>query len=236
MKKSVLEEIYRNIYNEMNKHYIVKGYRLDVIRGVRHLVKEDLMVFWGLHKEYPDTICVSPSLKVVNKEIKITKDLLFPDSPNLTTYGLQHKDLVTLMDRQYELPPNFRWYEVSLETNFEEVVADHMSFMQAVGFDYLEQFSTLDKIDKYFSSRILDFSIEDFAGNDYNTNMKLIAKLSGIREVRSGLIAAYLNNNPLLEDLRHKYKEVYGELKINNILDDISIIENYFSDNPVKLT
>ena len=108
--------------------------------------------------------------------------------------------------------------------------------MQAVGFDYLEQFSTLDKIDKYFSSRILDFSIEDFAGNDYNTNMKLIAKLSGIREVRSGLIAAYLNNNPLLEDLRHKYKEVYGELKINNILDDISIIENYFSENPVKLT
>ena len=236
MKKGTKEEIKSSIYLELDNFYSIKGYQLTRIRRARCLVKDAFEVHFGLAKEYPDTICLSPSLSVINKEIKTIKDILFPESPNITTYARQDKDLVTLMGSQYELPPDFQYYEVSLETDFRAVVDDHMSFMHAVGFDYLEQFSTLEKIDNYFSSMILDFSIEDFAGNDYNTNMKLISKLSGIREVRSGLIAAYLNNNPRLEDLRHKYKEVYGELKINNILDDISLIENYFSENPVRLT
>jgi hypothetical protein len=149
---------------------------------------------------------------------------LFPQAKNLTIYKVQGSELAQEIGLFEDYKEEEMFYKVESNDDFENIVTDHMMFMEKVGFNFFKNFNTLQGVNDFINCRVLNGDREFFESEDQKIALK---KFFDKREVLSGVISAYLISNPEMDELLNRYRILFEGN--DYILDDVKKIEDYFT-------
>lgn len=216
------KELKQGLYNSLYESYSGHSFKLQKTKGL--FQKGEFTVHWGGPVVYSDSLHFQPKLSVNNKGVFRVLNNLFPQAKNLTIYKVQGSELAHEMGLSEDYNEEEIFYKVESSDDFKSIVADHMIFMEKVGFNFFKNLNTLSGINDFINCRVLNGERDYFRSEDQQVTLK---KFFDKREVLSGIISAYLINNPEIDELLYRYRTLFEGN--NYILDDVKKIEEYFT-------
>lgn len=216
--KKALKE---GLYNSLNESYSGYSFKLQKTKGV--FQKGEFTVHWGGPVVYSDSLHFQSKLSVDNKSIFKVLSSLFPQAKNLTIYKVQGSELAQEIGFSEVYTNEEVFYKVESSDDFKNIVDDHMIFMEKVGFGFFNRLSSLQGINDFINCRVLNGKIDFFRSED---NQIALKSFFDKREVLSGVVSAYLIDNPEVDELLNRFRILFEGN--DYILDDVKKIEEYF--------
>ncbi len=216
------KELKQGLYNSLYEKYSSYSFKLQKTKGL--FQKGEFTVHWGGPIVYSDSLHFQPKLSVNNREVFKVLSSLFPQAKNLTIYKVQGSELAQEVGLFGDCKEEEIFYKVESNDDIENIVTDHMMFMEKVGFNFFKNFNTLQGVNDFINCRVLNGDREFFESEDQKVALK---KFFDKREVLSGVISAYLINNPEIDELLYRYRILFEGN--DYILDDVKKIEEFFT-------
>lgn len=216
------KELKQGLYNSLYECYSDYSFKLLKAKGL--FQKGAFTVHWSAPTIYSDCLYFQPKFSVNNKDVFRVLNNLFPQAKNLTIYKVQGLGLAQEMGHSEENMEEEIFYKVEGFDDFKNIVNDHMMFMKKVGLNFFNRLSTLQGINDFINCRVLNGEIDFFVSENQQIALK---KFFDKREVLSGVVSAYLIQNPRLAELLERYRILFEGN--NYILDDVKEIEEYFN-------
>jgi hypothetical protein len=216
------KELIQGLLKNLNERYSSYSFKLQKTKG--SFQKGEFTVHWNNIVVYFNSLHFQPSLSVNNKDVLRVLNNLFPQAKNLTIYKVQGSELAQEIGLFEDYKEEEMFYKVESNDDFENIVTDHMMFMEKVGFNFFKNFNTLQGVNDFINCRVLNGDREFFESEDQKIALK---KFFDKREVLSGVISAYLISNPEMDELLNRYRILFEGN--DYILDDVKKIEDYFT-------
>ena len=223
------------VHQSLLPFYTSNNYELDKKFGV--FKKNGFEISWGVKAEYPQELVFRPGLRVSNDQIKkILTDAVHSENLSVVTSRVSGAFLAqefNVNDYDHLIAENGIdhgcTYVISEETKLSEVVNDHRNYMEKVGFPFFEKLESLEGIDHYYNSRLLELELGDLKNESIQ---KELNKIYTKQEALSGVVAAYLIS-------KSKFDELVDRVKIyfkNNdfVLNDLHELITYLNQNPIQ--
>jgi hypothetical protein len=235
MDKASKKDLVNKLILKLEGYYLKYGFAY-IKNGATRFEKNDLITFWGPSAENIDSLRFMPSFSVQIKQINSIIDKLFPDSRHTTIYRVQSLELCEELgikdyDSKYiyrDINGSVYSYRVEKETNLDPIVADHINFMNKVGFPFFAKVDTLEGINDFLNNRILQGDLAYFQSEERIKELKLDFAQ---REVLSGVTTAYLLDSPHIEELLHRYRIFFAGN--NYVLEPMEKVVDYFNNKSV---
>lgn len=221
MNSSEQKTLRTKVHKALEPFYKSNGFTLNKNNGI--FKKDGLEVEWGVSAKNVDYIYFTPTLCVSSNDINnslhaaLTGKKFGHTICQLAGYRLAQEFCVHEYDYLGDNEDNVdngTTYKVNQETNFDPIIADHVNYMEKVGFPFFEKVSSLEGIYEYLSGIL--FKKE-------NAN-----KIIGKREILSCLAAAYLLRSSNIESLLKKLEDLYVGSRY--IYSDVQKIKDYFAN------
>lgn len=228
------KELRNKIHQSLLPFYTSNNYKLVKKFGV--FKKNEFEVSWGVKAEYPQEIVFRPGLRVSNDQIKkILSDAIHSENISLVTSRAAGAFLAqefNVHDYDYLIAENGIdqgcTYVISEETDLSEVVSDHVNYMEKVGFPFFEKLVSIEGIDQYYNSRLLELGLE---GLENESLLQELNKTYTKQEALSGVVAAYLVRRPKFDELVDRVKIYFKDNEY--VLNDLHNLVSYLKQNPI---
>ena len=99
-----------------------------------------------------------------------------------------------------------------------------MNFMEKVGFPFFDKLASLIGINDFINCRLMAGGRDHFKSEGQQVELK---KFFDKREVLSGVVSAYLTNNPQIDEILERYRILFDGN--NYIVEDVEKIAKYFA-------
>lgn len=233
MNKSDKKNLTNKVLNKLESFYNTNGF--SIVEGRAIYKRDDQFVFWGASSTHIDSLTFRPRFRIENKKIGNILTTLFPDQigVNITLTREQSCEMLRelniedfISDYIITHDDGSKSYYYSIEKNMllDPIVADHINFMDRVGLPFLDRLNSLKGINDYINCKLLNRDREYFMLEDHQEGLK---KFFDKREVLSGVVSAYLTNNPEIDELLERYQILFEGN--NYILKDVEKIREYFT-------
>lgn len=216
------------VHDALNLYYKPLGFELKKSTGV--FERNGMEVSWGVSKKNIDAIYFSPRLNVWNKSITKCFEAIF-QMGDLVTSRLTSSRLANDFgnhDYDYLIEEGIDQgigYKVESESDIKSIFEHHTAYMEKIGFVFFDKMSTLERINNFINSRILEGSELNFINNAQTPYIK---DFFNKREVLSGTIAAYLVSEPEIEKLLNRYRIMFEGN--DYVLNDLEKVVDYFNN------
>lgn len=228
MNSTEQKQLRLKVLETLEPFYTSNGFKLNKSNGV--FFKDSYEVFFGITKKNIDAIYFNPELTILNCEISSIHKLIF-DKNCLVTSRLTSSRLANDFgnhDYDYLIEEGIDQgigYKVESESDINSIVEHHKVYMEKVGFVFFDKMSTLEGINNFINSRVLEGSELDFINNAQTPHIK---DFFNKREVLSGTIAAYLVSEAEIEKLLSRYRKMFEGNEY--VLSDLEKVVDYFNN------
>ncbi|GLR19576.1 hypothetical protein [Portibacter lacus] len=226
----MLKDKINKVYILLEDYYSKKGMIMDKKHST--FSDKERKMYWYPRSKYLDSESYQPRLTLRFTLIQEVQDKILKNVSNYTVTRTTGKKLVSdleVKDIKYDFKDKFlmengsHLYYIDQFASPEEIVDDHISFMDEVGFNFFSNLNSLESIDQFLNSEIKKISIEDLSEDVIKTLRKKALK----QEVVAGLICSFLLDKDKGSDLVKKYHKIYAGN--NFILKDINKVIEYYS-------
>jgi hypothetical protein len=237
MDKASKKDLVSRLFLNLKEYYLNNGFTY-IKTGANRFEKNELMVYLGPSAEHIDSLIFRPGFRVHNIKIGKVLKKLFPEQIGIeiTIVRLQSLELCEELgikdyDSKYiyrDINGSVYSYQVEKETNLDPIVADHINFLNLVGFPFFAKVDTLEGINDFLNNRILQGDLAYFQSEERIKELKLDFAQ---REVLSGVTTAYLLDSPHIEELLHRYRIFFAGN--NYVLEPMEKVVDYFNNKSV---